>query len=389
MFDSKVVVLGGKVFNRDVFEYLLGSFKEGFSHSSLTIEEAFDELDNYDYIINNAKSDESFRLFNLLSGSEKREAVNSFRQIVIYSAMQHGAFNFELDGTQKQIDKLYKEKFSYFDSYLPYFAKFDENGHFDRVATLKNCKVLCDNLPFREQAYHRAYNMQKDHLDAFDYAMCLDEIDVPDIITINSIVNRSDPDKIDGFKKTNNDIFSASFTPTDKRYVPYEMQRLLAEYKEGFGLDIQDPGEAGLSNEEREARTQRLFMREAIFHIRFERIHPFNDGNGRTGRIILNQHLLRQGYAPVLITGYMSDEYKQMINRNDIDGLTKMFLASSSQQMVNWVSMVKSGLRVKRNENVPDNSVLAELDGYSDDDQTNAKRPNQLIKSFVSKMNLF
>ena len=81
--------------------------------------------------------------------------------------MQHGAFNFELDGTQKQIDKLYKEKFSYFDSYLPYFAKFDEKGHFDRVATLKNCKVLCDNLPFREQAYHRAYNMQKDHLDAF------------------------------------------------------------------------------------------------------------------------------------------------------------------------------------------------------------------------------
>ena len=188
-------------------------------------------------------------------------------------------------------------------------------------------------------------------------------------------------------EKTNIDWENPAFAyvPTDKRYVPYEMQRLLAEYKEGFGLDIQDPGEAGLSNEEREARTQRLFMREAIFHIRFERIHPFNDGNGRTGRIILNQHLLRQGYAPVLITSYMSNEYKQMINRNDIDGLTKMFLASSSQQMVNWVSMVKSGLRVKRNENVP-NSVLAELDGYRDDDQ---KRPNQLIKSFARKMNLF
>lgn len=228
--------------------------------------------------------------------------------------------------------------------------------------------------------------MQKDHLDAFDYAMALENLSVPDIIDINTIVNRSDPDRIEGFKKTNNDIFSASFTPTDKKYVPVEMQRLLAEYMYGFGMEILDPAEEGISNEEKMERTYRIFKREAFFHIRFERIHPFNDGNGRTGRIILNQHLLKQGFAPVMITNYMSREYKQLINNNDIEGFTQMLLSSSSQQMVNWVSMNKAGVTVKKSEISPDNSVLAELEGYQDDEKR--KAPQKVIRSIAGKTNL-
>ena len=37
------------------------------------------------------------------------------------------------------------------------------------------------------------------------------------------------------------------------------------------------------------------YLREARFHIRFERIHPFEDGNGRTGRILVNRGLLQAG----------------------------------------------------------------------------------------------
>ncbi|NQV91654.1 Fic family protein [Candidatus Woesearchaeota archaeon] len=36
------------------------------------------------------------------------------------------------------------------------------------------------------------------------------------------------------------------------------------------------------------------------FYWRFEAIHPFEDGNGRVGRILLNRILLEQGYAPVV-----------------------------------------------------------------------------------------
>ncbi len=39
----------------------------------------------------------------------------------------------------------------------------------------------------------------------------------------------------------------------------------------------------------------------AVMHNEFEKIHPFQDGNGRVGRLLLNYVLLRQGYPPLNI----------------------------------------------------------------------------------------
>ena len=41
--------------------------------------------------------------------------------------------------------------------------------------------------------------------------------------------------------------------------------------------------------------------RVARFHAEFETIHPFSDGNGRVGRVIINQQLLELGVPPIII----------------------------------------------------------------------------------------
>ena len=51
-------------------------------------------------------------------------------------------------------------------------------------------------------------------------------------------------------------------------------------------------------NEERKSKMTDI-ERIALFHLEFEGIHPFIDGNGRTGRLIMNLDLIRNGYPPI------------------------------------------------------------------------------------------
>lgn len=39
----------------------------------------------------------------------------------------------------------------------------------------------------------------------------------------------------------------------------------------------------------------------ALFHLHFEVVHPFNDGNGRIGRVLINFQLLRSGFPPIIV----------------------------------------------------------------------------------------
>ena len=356
------VVLYGQVFPRKLFDYLMSHFKEAFSHSSLSIEEAFKELDDYKLIIETSKDELANQYFELLSDKEKNDILDEMHQMIVFKGSRFGVFN-ESFNNQEQINYIYNKYFDYFEAYLPYFIKFND-GKYDKIATFHNIDVLFYNLPQMKNAYEKAYNLQRDNLNAFDYAMKLNNINILDVIKINSIVNASDDDINPGFKKTNNDVLGASFTTTDKQNVPIEMQKLFKEYEEDFGIEILDPNEHGISNDEKYRRVCNILKREAIFHIRFIRIHPFSDGNGRTGRIILNHNLLNNGIAPVLITDVMSDDYKECIGNYDIDGLVKILLISSSQQATNWISMKKGNSVVPREH--LNNDVLAELNGFDD-----------------------
>ncbi|TXP86173.1 Fic family protein, partial [Escherichia coli] len=63
--------------------------------------------------------------------------------------------------------------------------------------------------------------------------------------------------------------------------------------------------------------TYPLAERIAEAHNRFECIHPFIDGNGRTGRIVLNMVLVRLGYPPVIILKQQRPAYLAAMEQAD------------------------------------------------------------------------
>src|SRR5262249_12846059 len=60
-----------------------------------------------------------------------------------------------------------------------------------------------------------------------------------------------------------------------------------------------------------------LAERLAFVHAEFERIHPFLDGNGRAGRLVLNLMLVRLGYPSAIIYKGNRSRYLAALRRAD------------------------------------------------------------------------
>ena len=120
------------------------------------------------------------------------------------------------------------------------------------------------------------------HKDAFDYIVLLSKNILPlserVIRDIHNLVLIDKPDFRGVYRRIRVIIAGASHTPPDPAQVPNLMQDLLLAY---------------------ENDTRHPIEKIAEFHVLFERIHPFADGNGRTGRLILNLELIKAGYQPV------------------------------------------------------------------------------------------
>lgn len=166
------------------------------------------------------------------------------------------------------------------------------------------------------------------HKEAFDFVQDLVKDQVPlseNIIKqIHYLVLADKKDDRGVYRRVPVRIMGAKNEPVQPYLIQSKMEQLLESYRNS---------------------AEHIIPRLARFHIEFEGIHPFIDGNGRTGRLLVNLELMKAGYPPVdikftdRITYYNGfDEYYV---KHNLDVMEKLFAGYVNARLDNYLAMLE------------------------------------------------
>jgi len=105
-------------------------------------------------------------------------------------------------------------------------------------------------------------------------------------------------DERKGYRTTDIRVVRSNFDASPGKYVKTDMDLLLKWYREN------------------QSKLHPLVL-AMIFHHKFEKIHPFMDGNGRTGRMIMNYILMKNHFPPTIIHKKTRKEYLDAMRNAD------------------------------------------------------------------------
>lgn len=151
----------------------------------------------------------------------------------------------------------------------------------------------------------------KNHFRLFDYMLDIYEkkLDKEIIIEMNKILKRGTTDEdnprynVGGFKIVPNKIGLINVIDTSSpKDTPKDIENLLSWYNSIENVTLEDIIE---------------------FHYRFEKIHPFGDGNGRVGRMIMFKECLKNNIMPFIVLDNDKPFYLRGLKNYEND---KMFL---------------------------------------------------------------
>ncbi|AEF31859.1 DNA binding domain, excisionase family [Gardnerella vaginalis HMP9231] len=166
------------------------------------------------------------------------------------------------------------------------------------------------------------------HKEAFDYVKQLvsenKQINEKVIKDIHYLVLANKREDRGVYRRVPVRIMGSTHKPPQPYLIASKMEELLKKYKN--------------SDED-------IVTELARFHIEFESIHPFIDGNGRTGRLLVNLELMKAGYPPIDIKFTDRLKYYEAFDeyhaKHNASAMTNLFARYLNQRLDLYLSILE------------------------------------------------
>lgn len=168
------------------------------------------------------------------------------------------------------------------------------------------------------------------HKDAFLYVQGLVKNKVPFservIKQIHTLVLIDRPEDRGIYRRIPVRIIGAYHTLPEPVFVPEQMKQLVKEFSKKKLHPIESA---------------------ALLHLKFEGIHPFVDGNGRTGRLLLNLFLMQNGYPPINVKFTDRKRYYETFDsyyrNNNAGAMIQMIAEYVIQRLYKYADLLSGG----------------------------------------------
>ena len=168
------------------------------------------------------------------------------------------------------------------------------------------------------------------HKEAFDYVRELVRDRVPMsenvIKQIHYLVLLDKREDRGVYRRVPVRIMGAQHEPVQPYLIQPKMEQLMLNYSES---------------------TEHIIPKLARFHIEFEGIHPFIDGNGRTGRLLVNLELMKAGFPPIDIkfTDRMAyyNAFDEYYVKHNVSAMEKLFAGYVNERLDFYLRMLADG----------------------------------------------
>jgi len=190
---------------------------------------------------------------------------------------------------------------------------YDSNAIEGNSLTLEETSFLLFEKRVPTSKSLREINETLNHKSAFDYMLAYKEditkkfiLELHKLVTKNTLKENL-VSQIGKYRNLQVYIRGRDWLPPKPKKVPKEMKDILSWYTLN------------------KKRLHPLIL-ASYFHIAFETIHPFVDGNGRVGRLLMNFILHKNNYPMINIPSKIKFRYYEALKTATIDGNLKPFL---------------------------------------------------------------